>query len=65
MNNATRTMCFALVFAFLLACVGCVADTAQQPTRPTSAKTEAQLRREEKARVAEEVRDRREAAVWL
>jgi len=62
MNNATRTMCFALVFAFLLACVGCVADTAQQPTRPTSAKTEAQLRREEKARASEEVRSRREAA---
>ena len=62
MNNATRTMCFALVFAFLLACVGCVADTAQQPTRPTSAKTEAQLRREEKARAAEEVAARREAA---
>jgi hemolysin activation/secretion protein len=55
-------MCFALVFAFLLAFVGCVADTAQQPTRPTSAKTEAQLRREEKARAAEEVSDRREAA---
>ena len=62
MNNATRTICFALVFALLLACVGCVADTAQQPARPTSAKTEAQLRREEKARAAEEVRARREAA---
>jgi hemolysin activation/secretion protein len=62
MNNATRTICFALVVALLLACVGCVAETAQQPTRPTSAKTEAQLRREEKARAAEEVRARREAA---
>jgi hemolysin activation/secretion protein len=62
MNNATRTICFALVFALLLACVGCVAETAQQPTRPTSAKTEAQLRREEKARAAEEVEARREAA---
>ena len=62
MNNATRTICFALVFALLLACVGCVADTAQQPARPTSAKTEAQLRREEKARAAEEVGARREAA---
>lgn len=62
MNNATRTICFALVFALLLACVGCVAETAQQPTRPTSAKTEAQLRREERARAAEEVGARREAA---
>ncbi len=62
MNNATRTVCFALVFALLLACVGCVADTAQQPTRSTSAKTEAQLRREEKTRAAEEVRAGREAA---
>ncbi len=62
MNNATRTICFALVFALLLACVGCVAETAQQPTRPTTAKTEAQLRREEKARAAEEVGARREAA---
>ncbi len=62
MNNATRTICFALVVALLLACVGCVADTAQQPTRPTSAKTEAQLRREEKARAAEEVKASREAA---
>ncbi|HUU19580.1 MAG TPA: ShlB/FhaC/HecB family hemolysin secretion/activation protein [Sedimentisphaerales bacterium] len=62
MNNATRTKCFVLVFALLLACVGCVADTAQQPSRPTSAKTEAQLRREERAKAAEELKDRREAA---
>ncbi len=60
MNNATRTMCFALVFAFLLACVGCVAETAQQPARPTSAKTEAQLRREEKARADAKAKSRRE-----
>ncbi len=62
MNNATRTKCFALVFALLLACVGCVAETAQQPARPTTAKTEAQLRREERARAAEELKARREAA---
>jgi hemolysin activation/secretion protein len=63
MNEATRTICFALVFAFLcLACVGCVAETAQQPTQPTSAKTEAELRREEKARAAEEIKAGREAA---
>jgi hemolysin activation/secretion protein len=62
MNNATRTKCFALVFALLLACVGCVAETAQQPARPTTAKTEAQLRREERAMAAEELKARREAA---
>ncbi|MFB0551805.1 MAG: ShlB/FhaC/HecB family hemolysin secretion/activation protein [Phycisphaerae bacterium] len=60
MNNATRTKCFALVFALLLACVGCVAETAQQPTRPTSAKTEAQLRREERARAAAKAKARRQ-----
>ncbi len=60
MNNATRTKCFFLVFALLLACVGCVAETAQQPTRPTSAKTEAQLRREERARAAAKAKARRQ-----
>ncbi len=56
-------MCFALVFAFLcLVCVGCAAGTAQQPAGPTSAKTKAELRREEKARAAEELKARREAA---
>jgi len=63
MNEATRTVCLALVFAILcLAFVGCVAETAQQPTRLTSAKTEAQLRRERKAKAAEEVKAKREAA---
>ena len=63
MNDATRTMCIALAFAFLcLACVGCVANTAQQPARPASAKTEAELGREEKARAAEEMKANREAA---
>jgi len=60
MNSAKTMVCFVLVF--LLACVGCVVETAQQPTRPTSAKTEAQLRQERKAKTAEEVRAKREAA---
>jgi len=63
MDSATRTMCFALVFAFLcLVCVGCAAGTAQQPAGPTSAKTKAELTREEKTRAAEQLKARREAA---
>jgi len=56
-------MCFALVFVFLcLVCVGCAAGTAQQPPKPTSAKTKAELRREKNARAAEELKARREVA---
>jgi hemolysin activation/secretion protein len=63
MDSATRTMCFALVFVFLcLVCVGCAAGTAQQPPKPTSTKTKAELRREKEARAAEELKARREAA---
>ena len=63
MDSATRTVCFALVFAFLcLVCVGCAAGTAQQPPKPTFAKTKAELRREKEVRAAEELRARREAA---
>ena len=63
MDSATRTMCFALVFAFLcLVCVGCAAGTAEQGPGATSAKTKAELRREKKAKAAEEIKARREAA---
>ncbi len=62
MNNATRMICLTLVFALLLAFVGCDAQTAKQPSQPTGAKTEAQLRREEKARQAAAAKAKKEAA---
>ncbi len=52
MNNATRRMFLALVFALLcLTFLGCAAETAQP--KITSGKTEVELRQERKARAAE------------
>ena len=52
MNNATRRIFLALVFALLcLTFLGCAAETAQP--KITSGKTEVELRRERKARAAE------------
>ncbi|MGD8786051.1 MAG: ShlB/FhaC/HecB family hemolysin secretion/activation protein [Phycisphaerales bacterium] len=62
MNNVTRMVCLTLAFAFLLACVGCDAQNAKQPSRPTDAKTKAQLRRDEKIRKDAAAKAKREAA---
>jgi len=56
MNNATKRMFLALVFALLcLTFLGCAAQTAQP--KVTSGKTEVELRQERKARAAEAKRE--------